>query len=240
MTEHRRDLSHIREAVAAVAEHVFSAVLVLRTEALAVYEETASRGERLSSRDVRSLGPRIQELLQQHTDIITGLGVIVAPDLLVDEQHLLEWWQTEQGRTAPVALVVDLNPASLGFYDYAAAEWFDVPRRSGDRHIVGPYVDVHGTGRYVLTFTIPLMAGGEFLGVVGADVPVAWFESRLLGDLGHDRAVVVLNAERRVVLSTSSRFLVGGLVPAGLSGPADQPLEAFDVPNLPWQVAIDG
>lgn len=238
MTASAPDLSQIRRSVAEVAEHVFSTVLLLREEAIKVYIDAVDRGAQLRSRDVRSLGPRVRELLQQHTEIIAGLGVIAAPGLLDDEPHLLEWWQTEQGRTAPVALEVDLNPASLGFYDYAATEWFDVPRRSGHRHIVGPYVDVHGTGRYVLTFTIPLTAGGQFLGVVGADVPVACFESRLLGDLGRNREIVVLNAEQRVVMSTSSRFLIGALLPTAGSGHVDESLEGYDVPNLPWQLAI--
>ena len=78
--------------------------------------------------------------------------------------------------------------------------------------MVGPYVDVHGTGQYLLTFTEPVIADGQFLGVVGADVPVSRFESHLLRELGAvDAPFVLLDEERRVVLSTSPRWLVGAL-----------------------------
>ena len=57
--------------------------------------------------------------------------MIVAPGLLPNERRHLEWWQYLPGREQPSALHVDLNPDSLGFYDYDTAEWFSVPRRTG-------------------------------------------------------------------------------------------------------------
>src|SRR5690606_29758957 len=101
-----------------------------------------------------------------------------------------------------------------GFYDYAAAEWFVVPQQRGRRHVVGPYVDVHGTDLYLLTLTMPIVADGHFLGVAGADVPVARFETlvlRELGDVPSGGDLVVVNTEGRVVLSTSARWLIGSL-----------------------------
>ena len=129
----------------------------------------------------------------------------------------------------------DLKPASLGYYDYTAAGWFDVPRRTGRRHVYGPFVDVHGTGRYLLTLTEPVVVGGEFLGVVGADVPVSRFETHVLGVLGPlDRTFVLLDQGDRIVLSTSPRWLVGDLVTAGavLPGPPEE------IPGLPWRLHV--
>jgi hypothetical protein len=137
-------------------------------------------------------------------------------------------------RTATSAFRPDLRPASLDFYDYTATDWFDVPRRTERRHVVGPYVDVHGTGRYLLTLTGPLVADGEFLGVVGADVPVDRFESHLLRALAPgDAAALVLNDERRVVLSTSPRWLVGDLLEAP---PAES--AGADLPGVPWRLHL--
>jgi C4-dicarboxylate-specific signal transduction histidine kinase len=93
---------------------------------------------------------------------------------------------------------------------------------------------VHGTGRYLLTLTGPLLAGGEFLGVVGVDVPVNRFENHLLRALEREAdAVVVLNDEGRVVLSTSPRWLVGDLLDAP---PGAAP--SADVPAVPWRLYL--
>ena len=74
---------------------------------------------------------------------------------------------------------------------------------------MGPYVDALGTDCYLLTFTAPVLSGGVFLGVVGADVPVSRFERKLLGawrlcgesrgqagDAGAD--VLIINSQGRV------------------------------------------
>ena len=113
-----------------------------------------------------------------------------------------------------------------------------MPRRTGHRHVVGPYVDVHGTDRYLLTLTVPVVADGEFLGVAGADVPVARFETlvlRELGDLAVD--VVVVNPEDRVVLSTSARWLAGSLAAPGALQDADR-VRTVALADPPWQVVV--
>ena len=92
---------------------------------------------------------------------------------------------------------------------------------------------MHGTGRYLLTLTAPLVDGGEFLGVVGADVPVNRFENHLLRALDPGVDAVVLNAEARVVLSTSPRWLVGDLLAAPLGAPA-----GTELPGVPWRLFL--
>lgn len=100
------------------------------------------------------------------------------------------------------------------------------PRRTGSRHVAGPYVDVHGTDGYMLTFTVPMEVDGRFLGVAGADVLVTRFESVVLGRLG--RHAVLANEEGRVVVSTSSRWITGCLLPDEGRPPA------VPLPRLPW------
>lgn len=233
-----REARRVANTVAGVAEDVFQTITFIHRQALDRYEEVVGEGTQLPALDVAALRPSIHRLLEEKAGTIIGLGMVVAPHLLPQGDPQLEWWQLEPGRSAPVRLNVDLNPSSLGFYDYAAAEWFDVPRRSGGRHIVGPYVDVHGTGRYILTFTMPIQARGHFLGVVGADVSAAWFETRVLRALDPRFDIVILNAARRVVLSTSPPRLVGGLLPRDRAASTDATVSYQDVRDLPWQVRL--
>jgi hypothetical protein len=223
----------IAAVVTSVVEDVFATVGDVHADAVRVHRDVTARGGRLSGTDISGLGPSIRAHLQQRPGLIIGLGLIIAPDVLGDEPLRLEWWQNENGEGEPSALEVDLNRLSLGFYDYEAAEWFAVPRRSRSRHVVGPYVDVHGTGSYVLTFTMPMTVDGDFIGVAGADVSAAALESRLLEELAGTVPSVILNADDRVVFSTSPRWLAGSRVPPPT---AAQELDLVDLPTLPWRL----
>jgi hypothetical protein len=211
-------------------EHVFASVDAVRTLMLECYLSATARGERLNDADVRALAPAIRRLLDQPDQIAVGLGVILEPGLLASHPLRIEWWQWSGARDQLVPLEVDLHPNSLGFYDYAATDWFAVPRRTRRRHVVGPYVDVHGTDRYLLTLTVPVETDGTFLGVAGADVPISRFESLVLRQLGPVGDTVVFNAERRVVLSTSSRWITGSLLPESICS------RARVMPQLPWRL----
>ena len=223
------DAGRLAEVVTAAVERVFACVADLHDAALAAL----GAGEQAAGTGAADLEERARERLAAPRQLAVGLGLVVAPR--PDRDVRLLWWQAEPDSGRITALRPDLRPASLDFYDYPATEWFDVPRRTGHRHVVGPYVDVHGTGRYLLTLTAPVLAGGEFLGVVGADVPVNRFENHLLRalDPGVD-AVVVLNDEGRVVLSTSPRWLVGDL----LDTPPGASATAAEIPGVPWRVYL--
>lgn len=175
---------------------------------------------------ISEIRPLLADLLLRPDQSAVGAGVIIEPDLLPLQPLRLEWWQLEDGGLQ--SLDADLNRDSLGFYDYAAADWFAVPRRTRERHVVGPYVDVHGTERYTLTLTLPVLAGSTFLGVAGADVPLDRFERRVLAGVGADAEFVVTNGEGRVVVSTSASAPPGSLFAA----PAEIPV----VLDTGWQV----
>jgi hypothetical protein len=240
-TSDRVDDAAARQAatlIGTVVERVFHSVAAVRDSMLDAHRAARERGEPMADRDVTAMRDALVDLLHRKREIAVGMGVIVAPGFLADQPLRLEWWQCEPERGDPRRLEVDLNPHSVGFYDYAAAEWFVVPRRSGHRHVVGPYVDVHGTDRYLLTLTVPVVADGEFVGVAGADVPVARFETlvlRELGDLAVD--VVVVNPEDRVVLSTSARWLAGSLAAPGALQDADR-VRTVTLTDPPWQVVV--
>lgn len=215
----------VEAVVCDVIEGVFRSVEELVRLTLALHD---ARGEGLTDVDVAGLAPAIRRMLRRPDEVAIGLGLILEPGLLATHPRRLEWWESD-GDSEPTRLQVDLNPDSLGFYDYEANEWFAVPRATRRRHIVGPYVDVHGTGRYLLTLTIPVIAGGEFLGVAGADVPLSRFETLVLRQVGRRCEAVVVNAEGRVVVSTTSRWITGSLCPWSQVRP--RPL-----PALGWEV----
>jgi hypothetical protein len=213
--------------VSEVIEGVFATVEDLRRETVACHEAAVERGERLTDDDIHGLAPGIGARLREPGQVAIGLGLILEPSLIQTHPLRIEWWQRSAGSGEPEETEFDLRPDSIGFYDYATTDWFAVPRRTRQRHVVGPYVDVHGTDRYLLTLTMPIESGGDFLGVAGADVPLTVFETTILRHTGEDDAAVV-NHEGRVVLSTSSRWITGSLVPGA------QRRDARRLPGLPW------
>lgn len=218
------DAAGIAAVVASAVGAVFETVATIRSAADVVLADAAT--------DPTAFTGRVRELLGSPGQLAVGLGLVAAPGPGRDLRLL--WWQTDPGSGRLVALHPDLRPASLGFYDYTTADWFDVPRRTGRRHVVGPYVDVHGTGQYLLTLTEPVTDGGRFLGVVGADVPVRRFESHVLRELGPVRSpLVLLDEEQRVVLSTSPRWLVGGR-----ASPEDLTGSGAPVAGTPWRLHV--
>ena len=215
-------------AVAEVVEGVFATVADVHDAAV----RSCSGG---AAPLLPVLDQGVAAALQRPGQLAVGLGLVVAPRPDDGLPLSLQWWQVDPATEQLRRLEPDLRPTSLGYYDYTATAWFDVPRRTGERHVVGPYVDVHGTGRYVLTFTRPVVVGGTFLGVVGADVPVSRFETHLLRVLpptGHP--FLLLNDDDRVVLSTSAAELAGALLPdAARPAAAVRPL-----PRVPWRLVV--
>jgi hypothetical protein len=219
--------ARIGGAVSAAVEEVFATVAEVRAAALRARSAAGAEGR------FPGLAAPLQALLTAPGQLALGLGVMGAPD--GDRPGELHWWQLDPGSVRVHELAPDLRPTSVGFYDYTTAPWFDVPRRTGARHAVGPHVDVHGTGQYLLTFTAPVVADGAFLGVAGLDVVVSRFESALLGRLGPlHQAFLLVADDGRVVLSTSPWWLVGSLV-----GTADlAPASGRAVPGVPWRLHL--
>jgi hypothetical protein len=165
------------------------------------------------ARPVRDeLGPVRQEafgVLREHAPLVAGAGFVAAPDLLADAPLWLEWWQAgEDG--VPERLVVDLDPASRGFYDYTGRPWFTVCDRTRGPNVHGPYVDYHGTDQYILTLSTPVLEDGEFLGITGADLSLRTVEKAVLPLL--PPGAILLNAHGRVIISRSARHVTGALL----------------------------
>ncbi|SFP78378.1 hypothetical protein SAMN05660464_4243 [Geodermatophilus dictyosporus] len=221
------EVAQAAAAVSGLVERVFVTVARVRDAVLHAVERDGLPAGRWVLPD------GVAQLLREPGQLAVGLGLVVAPRPEEGLRQRLEWWQAEPDGGRLHTLEPDLRPASLGYYDYTTTEWYDVPRRTGRRHAFGPHVDVHGTGRYVLTLTEPVVAGSGFVGVAGADVPVRRFETSLLEALGPLPApFVLLNDEGRVVLSTAPRFLVGSLLTpdAGAAG------QGAPIAGVPWRL----
>jgi hypothetical protein len=166
---------------------------------------------------------RCHALLADPTTPVAGAGAVMAPGVLADAAYWLEWWTVESrgGATTVAKLAAETDPRAVGFRDYTELPWYSKPFETGERHVTGPYVDYLCTDQYTLTFTQPLVVGGTFLGVVGVDVLVAWFEEHLLDVMeAVEGACLLVNAAGRVVTSSDPAWVTGDLV-RGL------PLEAW-------------
>ena len=175
-------------------------------------------------------------LLTEPGTPVAGAGAVFAPGVLADAPYWLEWWTAEQSSGGPVVgkLAAETDPRAVGFRDYTELPWYARPLATGERHVTGPYVDYLCTDQYTLTFTQPLLLGGRFAGVVGADVLVAWFEEQLLDVLDEvEHTCLLVNAAGRVVTSSDAAWVTGDLV-------RDLPLADWLDPTTPDVIGPDG
>jgi DNA-binding FadR family transcriptional regulator len=203
------------ERVTAVCESTFAAVEGIRGAAeqlLRPLIETAV----LRPEDVEPIARVVVPLLDTEGTPLVGAGLVLEPGLVDGAGHWMEWWYRTPDGSAVERLEPELDPTATGFYDYTRLPWYAVPRRTGGRHVVGPYVDHMCTQEYTLTFTAPLTVGGRFVGVVGADIVEGWLERTLLPLLGAiHRPTALVNDEGRVAVANDPALVVGSVVPGG-------------------------
>jgi hypothetical protein len=199
--------------IAAEIERFCEAVFEpLRTMAHAVAAAIPA-GRQPALAELAAVEPQAVSQLRRADGLVAGSGLVADPHLIIDAPWHLAWWTAGPGgRVEPLRVVSD--PAEDGFRDYTLLEWWAVPRRTGRRHITGPYVDYLCTDALTLTFTVPVhRPDGSMAGVVGSDVYVARAERLLLPALrAGGRPATVVNAAGRVVVSTFSGHATGSLV----------------------------
>ncbi|HYF73689.1 MAG TPA: cache domain-containing protein [Nocardioides sp.] len=185
----------------------------------AVFASLETIGERVSA-DFR--GPRtlsaamLSELVHPFAAAtlaelpVVGAGFVPAPGILSDHEFYLAWWQGEE-RTLLAQRGV---PIGHHVFDYSRHEWFQVPLTTGQRHITGPYVDYVCTDEYVLTATVPVLAGGRMIGVAGADTTLETFETLMHEPLHSGGDLVIVNELDRCVVASDPLLRSGQRVDA--------------------------
>jgi GntR family transcriptional regulator, transcriptional repressor for pyruvate dehydrogenase complex len=187
------------------------------------------------------LRPAIFDLLAGHRGLASGAGVIAAPDLLADAPLWLEWWWiTPAG--SPEQLQVNLDPAAPDFFDYTTAAWYTAADRLGTAQATGPYVDYFCTGEYTITLSVPVRAGGRFLGVAAADVLVSQLEGQVLPALlAAGRPVALTSPEGRVIAATTASLLPGARGPEAGAPLTSSPLGRWRLADVsePADLRVD-
>ncbi|GAY15046.1 cache domain-containing protein [Mycobacterium sp. shizuoka-1] len=173
---------------------------------------------------------------------IWGMGFVAAPFVVDGLERYMAWWQRHNERVARLRL--NFDPTSIDVYDYLQMDWYRLAQHGQDRVAYGPYVDYSGSDMYTITATVPVVADGTFLGVVGADLAVGPVERKLIEVLRRSsRDAVVVNTERRVIAANTPRWIVGSrLASMPMAGPAGDPAAFREVAGMPlgtdWVVAV--
>ena len=231
-----RDAAAAAASVADALERFCAGVFTPLHEMADVVAAALPAGRRPVSADLAGVEPLAAAQLARPDQLVVGSGLIAHPDLIEDAPWHLAWWTAgADGRIAP--LRVESDPARDGFRDYTVLEWWAVPRRTGRRHITGPYVDYLCTDEYTLTFTVPVhRPDGSMTAVTGSDVYVARVERLLLPSMrAAGRPATVVNAAGRVVVSTFSAHVTGSLVRAEPAG-----WLRHDAGGVPFAVLVGG
>ena len=151
-----------------------------------------------------------RETLERWPDLLLGAGAAIEDS----SRCRLHWWQL--GGNGLDVLLVDVDPGSMGYYDFTRSKWYKGPYQSHTSHLTGPYVDYLGTDRYVATMTAPILVGDDFHGVAGVDFDLSKFERRFLaasrGAAGH---LALTNGEGRVIASDARGLTCGELLDDG-------------------------
>ena len=159
--------------------------------------------------------------------IVTGVGVNAEVDVIPSQPYWIQWWRrTEHGPIEDNHHVMD--PSHEDFYDYRDMEYMTNPRERRKPWAQGPYVDYGGVDDYILTISVPAIAGGEFRGISLVDVLVSDLESWLAPWLVSMNECVLLNSDNRVIVSNSVRYGVGEVV-SGVTG-----ADVVTFPEFEW------
>jgi len=169
-------------------------------------------------------------------------GYAMVEGTLSDCRRHLEWWNRSSADTyQPLILNVEVgaHDPSLGdFYDYYAKRWF-LAAFEHRRYVDGPFIDLPCADIFICTFSVPIVADGQLLGIAGADVAVSRFESELLPPLRSLASpAVLINAERRVVTSNDPSWISGEKLSTMPSPGADDWIAVAPISDIGWTLAV--
>lgn len=190
---------------------VFEQLNTLAEEVVTVWSTLDAEGKKPTSKDLGFLQPTIEERLSEHDNYIHGTGVVLEPGELADQELFLEWfYRPSSGKVAPMML--NFNRQSESFYNYQGMPWFTRPKLTGEASVEGPFVDLYGTELYILAFSVPIFAGGHFVGVAAADIALHEFDQLLTRCLlCMKNEAFIINGEGRIIAANSANWFVGNM-----------------------------
>jgi hypothetical protein len=206
-----RTLRHAADSAAEIAhavDGVFATLDDLGAQLADAWSCTVARSGRYDSSDLAALQTAVFGALDARPTFDSA-GFVLAEGTLADRTRHLDWWhRTEDGDYE--FLLLNLDPSAPDCYDYYAMEWFVAAVKHRTRAVSGPLIDLPCADVSIMTFSTPIVAGEELLGIAGADVAVARFEEQIVPPLRAlaDQAVLV-NHQRRVIASNDSTFSTG-------------------------------
>lgn len=216
---------------------IFNQVRPLVDATVELWARVRAEGRQPAAKDLALLRPVIDEQLLATGAFGCGGGVIVEPGCMADREMHLEWWYlADGGKTLPLRPNFDRRREN--FYDYTSMPWYARPRDSSSSCVEGPYVDLYGTNMYVLTFTMPIIVEGDFIGVAGLDLSLHNVEKMLIRSLmGLANEAVLISTEGRVIASNTANWMVGDLAPRLLDPRPMQGLRlVLDEPDTGWSL----
>jgi hypothetical protein len=207
------DVERCAAVVAAAAGSVFAALEQLAARFGDEWTASVARKGSYDSSDLARLQTDVFEALDDQP-AFDSAGYVLCEGTLADRTRHLDWWhRTSSGDYE--FLLLNLDPEAPDCYDYYSMEWFAAALDDRRRFVSGPLIDLPCADVYILTFTTPIIAGPTLLGVAGADVAVARFESRIVPALRElPIEAVLVNRERRVIASNDARFTTGEKLPS--------------------------
>lgn len=163
---------------------------------------------------------------------VSGMGFVGAPEQELAQELTLLWW-IKQGEDIRVKKHV-LNPASDSYYDYNTSEWFGTTRATGRPFISAPYVDSWGTDQLTITAAVPLTTQESFIGVIAADLDPVRFLRPIEKLLLHSDNITLVDAERRVILSSDPLLTTGISLERYLQRTGKRPLAQETGDSINW------
>jgi hypothetical protein len=238
-TSHPHDPVALANGIGQAIGQVQQSLLHVERTVLALLGRYSPAASAVRSTDLVVLQPLIEAVLDNHRGLISGAGYVAEPGVLSDCTYWLEWLMESKGAFS--RLEVSFEEGSLAKYDYLDAAWFKQPRSGASSTLIGPYVDVGGVNKYLVTFAMPVRDGDLFLGIVGADIIVDQIEG-MLRRLSRDMKLTttIVNQDGRII-ATSSPQLQPGVLVQGLDSPACADageVTSYQCGSLPWTLLV--
>lgn len=222
--------------VSTSAESMFAVLSLLREGMEEVW--IAGRQSCLDEDELAGVRPAIFSALSASRSVL-GAGYIFAEGTLGFTGRHIEWWQPRSvGSHSRVKF--DVDPTSPSGYDYYKKEWFQSAMGENCRCVTGPLIDLQCSSSAVLTFTIPVFVGTEFVCVAAVDVSLASFQSGIAQALASvGQPCVLVNNARKVIASNDAQWLDGDRLAERPKAGRDWVQVSSITDDLGWLLAVE-